>query len=86
MYKWCYKKNATCYCGETEQTMTYIVESCSKRLFGRGTTGIHRVTRDAIICLMNLTWTWTKLLHLLFYIFTYLFIGGPRNLLQVQHI
>jgi len=48
LFKWHYTDSAACDCGEVEQTMNHIAETCPKRLFEQGTIGIHRVTKEAI--------------------------------------
>jgi len=48
LFKWHYKDSAACDCGEVEQTMNLIVETCPRRLFERGIIGIHRVTKETI--------------------------------------
>jgi len=54
LFKWRYKDSAACDCGEVEQTMKHIVESCPRRLFEQGTEGIHKVTKEAIEWLKEL--------------------------------
>jgi hypothetical protein len=48
LFKWRYKDSTARVCGEVEQTMKHIVESCLKRLFEQETKGKHKVTKEAI--------------------------------------
>jgi hypothetical protein len=54
LFKWRYKDSAACDCGEVEQTMKHIVESCPRRLFEQGIVGIHQVTKEAVEWLKEL--------------------------------
>ncbi|VVC30428.1 Hypothetical protein CINCED_3A018695 [Cinara cedri] len=54
LFKWRYKDSAACDCGEVEQTMKHIVESCPRRSFEQGTEGIHKATKEAIEWLIEL--------------------------------